>query len=63
MPDVKISEPCYRKLQQIVEQSLQYDSVDQLAGFILSAVVCDENNQQDDTADAVAERLRALGYL
>jgi hypothetical protein len=63
MPAVQISQRSYQELERIVRQSSQYETVDDLTEFILSAVVRDEQTTQEDPGTAVTERLKALGYL
>ena len=63
MPAVQISENCYKKLERIVQQSLQYDSVDALVDYVLKAIILDPDEQDKEISKAIEERLKSLGYL
>jgi Arc/MetJ-type ribon-helix-helix transcriptional regulator len=63
MPSVQISEEMYRKIEQILNQSEQYDSVDSFVDFVLREVMFKPGAEDKDMSSAITERLKALGYL
>ena len=63
MPAIEISSECYQKLENIVKQSQQYQSVDALVDFILQTIIQKPDEPDNATSKAIKERLRALGYL
>ena len=63
MPEVQISEACHRKIEYIVAQSAQYDSVDAFVEFVLREVLWESAAKEAAQSNALQERLKALGYL
>jgi hypothetical protein len=62
MASVEISDECYKVLERIVRQSVQFENVDALVNYILNATA-ETVQQKREVPQALEERLRDLGYL
>jgi len=66
--EVNISEELYAKIQKRVEESKEFNSVDEYVKYVLEQVVekTEEKKEQPyskEDEEKVKERLRSLGYL